>query len=66
MPHLEVLAVHTFADLPTEDAGLKALAVLLQAARLLAVTALGVAHSSISRTLSLISRLDHKKRKQAP
>lgn len=45
--HIIVLAVHTLADFCTEDGPLEALAVLLQAGRLLAVAALGVAYCAI-------------------
>lgn len=45
--HIIVLAVHTLAHFCTEYATLEAFTVLLQAGRLLAVAALGVAHSTI-------------------
>jgi len=40
--HLEVLAVDAFADVRADDAGLEALAILLEATGLLAVAALVV------------------------
>ena len=53
MPHLKVLAVDAFAVVAAVDAGLKALAVLLQASGLLAVTAFVVASSAGSAPLLL-------------
>ena len=51
--HLEVLAVNALAVVSTVDAGLKTLAVLLQAARLLAVAAFIVASSTSCHPLLL-------------
>jgi hypothetical protein len=47
--HIKVLAVDTLADFSAENSSLEALAVLLQAGALLAVAALGVAHSAVRR-----------------
>jgi hypothetical protein len=51
--HLKVLAVNALAIVPAVDACLKALAVLLEAARLLAVAALIVASSASHSSLLL-------------
>lgn len=53
MPHLKVLAVNTFAVVATVNACLEALAVLLQAPRLLAVTAFVVPSGACSTSLLL-------------
>lgn len=52
-PHLKVLAVNAFAVVATVDACLEALAVLLQAPRLLAIAAFVMASCACSVALLL-------------